>query len=189
MGALYATERRLDVRLADPSPAAITSVVHGLNTVLRRTNGRAAFKVPESLGPVAGSPAYSAFVAAYDWADPGDPQDLYRELSIGRIVGTLHFLRRQELVATLDRPGFRQAFAQAFHPLAVLRSSGVERTVVLAADGFRLGIVEPDGRVLAAGPTFGEFLRYLALGWKPRTVAEEDLIGALMLKARLRIEP
>jgi hypothetical protein len=59
--------------------------------------------------------------------------------------------------------------------------------VALAADGEQLSIVRA-GRVTPAGPTLGELLRYLALGWSQRSDAEEDLIGALMLRARIRID-
>ena len=82
--------------------------------------------------------------------------------------------------------------APGVYPIATLQGSalGGSRapigTLALAADGERLILVKPDGRTRPAGPTFGELLRYLALGWKQRSEAEEDIIGALMLRARLR---
>ena len=188
MGALFAPERRVDIRLVEASPEAITSEVTRLNSVLRRKNGRAAFQPPESIRGVAVPPTYAAFVKAYDWADPGDPSDLYRELAIGAIEGTLHFLREPALRA-LDDESWP---AVGLYPIAILQGSalGGSRapigTIALAADGERLILVKPDGRARPAGPTFGELLRYLALGWKQRSDAEEDIIGALMLRARLR---
>jgi hypothetical protein len=188
VGALFVADRRLDVRLADPAPAAISEYVRALNRVLGRSDGRAAFGSPERLGRVATSAAFAAFIAAYDWADPADPQDLYRELAIGRIVGTLRFLRERELVPHAEAPAFARAASVDLHPLATLRISGIERVIALGTDGQKLAIVEPNGRIEAAGPTFSELLRYLGLGWASRTPAEEDLIGALMLKARVRID-
>ena len=39
-----------------------------------------------------------------------------------------------------------------------------------------------------AGPTFGELLAYLRLGWSKRDEVEEDFIGALMLRAKIRAD-
>ncbi len=58
--------------------------------------------------------------------------------------------------------------------------------VALGADGEQLWVVRGGTSAAPAGPTFGELLRYLSLGWSRRSDAEEDLIGALMLRARLR---
>ena len=70
---------------------------------------------------------------------------------------------------------------------SALGASSTQAIVALAADGEQLSIVR-SGRVTPAGPTLGELLRYLALGWSQRSDAEEDLIGALMLRARIRID-
>ena len=215
MGALFAPEHRVEVRLVEPSPEAIANEVGRLNEVLRREGGRAAFRPPESVRGVRTPPAYEAFVRAYDWADPSDPHDLYRELAIGAIEGTLHFLREPALRELDADEGWTGAAAGLF-PIATRCSStlgGAQPTaiVALAADGEHLILVTPSARakqetspkkprptrsetgnaearprMTPAGPTFGELLRYLSLGWKRRSEAEEDIIGALMLRARLR---
>ena len=41
--------------------------------------------------------------------------------------------------------------------------------------------------LVSAGPTLGELIRYLALGWSRRAEAEEDMIEALMLRAKVRV--
>jgi hypothetical protein len=69
---------------------------------------------------------------------------------------------------------------------SALGGGGEGTTVGLAPDGQRLFVVRAGGRITPAGPTFGELCRYLSLGWSRRTDA--DLIGALMLRARLRCE-
>jgi hypothetical protein len=187
MGALFAPERRVDVCLVEASPEAITSEVTRLNGVLRRKDGRGAFQ-PPSIRGVAAPPTYDAFVKAYDWADPSDPSDLYRELAIGAIEGTLHFMREPALRA-LDASW--TGAGAGLYPIATLQSSALggarEIGTIALADAQRLVLVKPDGRTCAAGPTFGELLRYVALGWKQRSDAEEDMIGALMLRARLRL--
>jgi hypothetical protein len=141
---------------------------------------------------VAPAPSYLAFVRAYDFEDPSDPADAYRELSIGAIEGTLHFLRARDLAIKDADAGWRRAAGLGSYPVAALRASALggapstPSTVALAPGGADLVLVDPAGRARRAGPTFGELLRYLALGWKARTEVEEDLIGALMLRARLR---
>ena len=58
----------------------------------------------------------------------------------------------------------------------------------LGKEGESLFLVKKDGKPRPAGPTFGELLRYLSLGWSKRSDPEEDLIGALMLRGKLRAE-
>lgn len=67
------------------------------------------------------------------------------------------------------------------------RQRGAILAVTASAEEMRL--LTPGRAPELAGPTFGELLLYLALGWSKRTDAEEDLIGALMLRARLRVTP
>lgn len=196
MGALFAEERRIEVRLVEPGPASIDEEARRLNRVLGRVDGRGAFAPPQSVAGAAAPASYQAFVRAYDWADPADPQDRYRELSIGKIEGTLRFLRPEELQAAGSDPGWMAAARQQYYPLARLSGSALggggggaaNATIALDADGDRLWLVRPgQGKPEPAGPTLGELLRYLSLGWSRRSDAEEDLIGALMLKARVRV--
>ncbi|WP_437874332.1 hypothetical protein [Sorangium sp. So ce513] len=192
VGGLFAPERRVQVRLVEPGPASIAAEVNRLNRVLRREDGRGAPAcVPEIRG-VAAPAAYEAFARVYDWADPADPEDLYRELAIGAVEGTLRFLREDELRGHEREPGWEAAAARRLYPIARLSGSALgggaaQRAVVaLGADGDQLWIVRDGTSAAPAGPTFGELLRYLSLGWSRRSDAEEDLIGALMLRARLR---
>lgn len=192
MGALYAAPRRVAVRLVEPGPEAIAAEVRRLDRALRRSEGRAAFDPPAVAGRAA-PPAWEAFVRAYDWADPADPGDRYRELAIGAIEGTLRFLRRDDLVRLDADPAWLRAAAGRLYPIAKLGGSalgggGPESLVALAEDEDRLVLVRPNGPAAEAGPTFGELVRYLALGWSSRSDAEEDMIEALMLRARLRCE-
>ncbi|MGK3961997.1 hypothetical protein WMF38_53950 [Sorangium sp. So ce118] len=194
MGGLFAPERRVDVRLVEPGPASIAAEVARLNRVLRREGGRGAPASPPPVRGVAAPATYEAFARAYDWADPADPEDLYRELAIGAIEGTLRFLREDELRSHEREPGWEAAAARRLYPLARLSGSALgggggaaQRAVVaLGADGEQLWLVRGGTSAAPAGPTFGELLRYLSLGWSRRGDAEEDLIGALMLRARLR---
>ena len=192
MGALFDTERRIEVRLIEPGPEAIAEEARRLDRALCRVEGRGAFTAPASIAGVAQPGSHAAFVAVYDWADPTDPADRYRELSIGAIEGTLQFLREADLRAQ-GGDAARQSAAKAGHdPVARLLgsahgASSTQAIVALAQDGEQLSIVRA-GRVTPAGPTLGELLRYLALGWSQRSDAEEDLIGALMLRARIRID-
>jgi hypothetical protein len=186
VGALYAVDRAIAVRLADPGPEAIAGETRRLVTALRRVSGRGAFAVP------AAPAAYAAFVGAYDWADPADPQDLYRELAIGRIEGTLRFWRAADLARLDGDAGWQRHAREGLFPIARLAGSalgggGAEAVVALAKDAEHLVIVR-GARAEDAGPTFGELIRYLALGWSQRSEAEEDMIGALMLRARIRRE-
>lgn len=190
MGALFDTERRVDVRLIEPGSASIADEAHRLNRALRRIDGRGAFTAPAAVAGVAQPAAHAAFASVYDWADPTDPSDRYRELAIGAIEGTFQFLREADLVALGLDAAWSRGAAAGLYPVARLLGSalGASSTAAilgLASDGEQLSLVR-GSRVLPAGPTFGELLRYLALGWSQRSDAEEDLIGALMLRARLR---
>jgi hypothetical protein len=193
MGALFAIERRVAVRLAEPGPEAIREETARLNRALGRSGGRGAFTLPEKVAGRAAPAAYEAFVREYDWEDPRDPQDVYRELAIGAIEGTLRFLRPNDL-ARLDADGaWGRAAEKGLFPVAKLMGSalgggGPEAILALTADGDGLLIVRPNKAPAQAGPTFAELIRYLALGWSKRSEAEEDMIGALMLRARIRCE-
>ncbi len=191
MGALFDTERRVDVRLIAPGPEAIADEARRLVRALRRTPGRGAFTAPPALRGVAQPAGHAAFVSVYDWVDPGDPTDRYRELSIGAIEGTLQFLREAELRALESDDAWERGAAAGLYPVArilgsALGASSTQAIVGLAADGEQLAIVRP-GRVTPSGTTLGELLCYLALGWSQRSDADEDLIGALMLRARIRL--
>lgn len=172
--ALFEADRRVAIRLVGKEPEAIASETRGLNRSLRRQDGRGAFACPDAPAVV------QAFVAAYDWADPSDSADLYRELSIGNIQGTLFFFRGTE------RPQLKGLYA-----LAALRGSALgggpkgERAIALDPDEETLWIIDVEKKK-PAGPTFGELLAYLRLGWSKRDEVEEDFIGALMLRAKLR---
>lgn len=193
VGALFAPDRRVEIRLIDPSPDVIASETRRLNRALARTDGRGAFEPPASVAGVKAPEAYRAFVKEYDWADPADPQDLYRELSVGSIEGTLRFLRERDVIARGSGDAWKRAAARGLFPVAEIlpsslgRSRSHEATLALADDGERLVLVKPDGGVASAGPTFGELLRYLSLGWTSRTEEEEDFIGAIMLRAKIRV--
>jgi hypothetical protein len=193
MGALFATERRLEVRLVEPGPESIEEETRRLNRVLGRVHGRGAFEVPASVAGVATPAAYQAFVRAYDWADPADPADLYRDLSLGAIEGTLRFVRVDDLERGDSDPGWGVAAKKGLYPLARVQGGALGGgapggMIAIGPDGDRLWLVRIIGEPTLAGPTFGELLRYLSLGWSRRSDAEEDLIGALMLRARLRRE-
>jgi hypothetical protein len=151
--ALFEADKRVAIRLVDKEPEAIAEEARGLNRTLRRQDGRGAFACPDAPAAV------QAFVAAYDWADPSDSADLYRELSIGNIQGTLFFFRGDQ------RPQLKGLYA-----LAALRGSALgggpkgERVIGLdLGDEETLWIVDGEARKLA-GPTFGELLAYLRLG-------------------------
>jgi hypothetical protein len=194
MGAFFAPERRLEVRLIEPGPAAIADEAKRLVQVLGRVEGRGAFAPPQAVCGAAVPASYEAFVRTYDWADPADPGDLYRELAIGVVEGTLRFLREAELGALDVDPGWASAAKRGLYPVGRLTGSALgggaaPSTLAVGADGERLWLVRPGGSATPAGPTLGELLRYLSLGWSRRSDAEEDFIGALMLRARLRSEP
>jgi hypothetical protein len=188
--ALFSAERRVAIRLIEPTAASIADETRRLNRVLQRVDGRGGGARPSASPSV---PAvYAAFAEVYDFADPADPADLYRELSLGAIEGTLHFLRRPEIEQLLAGGAWAARTDGAIFPIAALRATSLGKQGVdaawigLGADAETLWLVARDGSTTRAGPTFGELLRYLALGWKTRTEVEEDLIGALMLRAKLR---
>jgi hypothetical protein len=163
---------------------------------LRGTSGRGAFAPPAAVQGVPTPASYRAFVRAYDWADPADPRDLYRELSIGRLEGTLRFLRADDLLRLDTAPDWAAAARSGLFPIAHRTGSSLggaanpPAVIALAEEGGeRLLLVEPGRPPRVAGPTFGELVRYLALGWAARTEAQEDMIGALMLRAKLRSSP
>lgn len=192
IGALYAVERRVEIRLVAAGADAMREETERLVRALGRVTGRGAFQPPATVAGVPAPPGYQAFVKAYDWADPGDPQDLYRELALGAITSTLRFLREGALAQLDADPAWRKA-AGGRYPIAKLMGSALgsgaqEALVTLAADGEGLALVRPGRAAAEAGPTLGELIRYLALGWTRRTEAEEDMIGALMLRAKLRAE-
>jgi hypothetical protein len=192
VGALWATERRVAVRLVDPGAASLEAETTRLSRALKRTPGRGAEEPPAAVAGRATPAAYQAFARAYDWADPTDAADLYRGLSLGAIEGTLRFLRRDDLVRRDGDAAWKQA-APGLYPVARLTGSalgggGPEATLALAADDDHLLVVRAGKPPVEAGPTFGELIRYLALGWSTRSEAEEDMIGALMLRARIRSE-
>ena len=194
IAALFGGARRVAIHLVEPSPESIGAQTERLVAALGRTIGRGAFAPPvvfDSLPPPA---CYLAFVSTYDWSDPRDPKDLYRELSIGLIEGTLRFLRAPEIEAEAADPALREALLTGLYPVAKLVGSSLQAShartgiVALSKDGESLFLLTPHKPTRLAGPTFGELLGYLTLGWSKRTDAEEDWIGALMLKARVRIE-
>ena len=190
MGALFDTERRVEVRLIEPGPLAVADEARRLNRALRRVDGRGAFVAPATIAGAAQPATHAAFASAYDWADPADLADRYRELSIGAIEGTLQFLRDADLRGLDADPAWARGAGAGLYPVArllgsALGASSTQAILGLGADGDALALVR-GGKVVPAGPTLGELLCYLALGWSQRSDAEEDLIGALMLRARIR---
>src|SRR5262249_39646937 len=146
---------------------------------------------PPAVAGRAAPRAWEAFVRAYDWADPSDPGDQYRELAIGAIEGTLRFLRREDLSRLDADVDWQLAAPSGLYPIAQPGGSeggGPSSIVALAADEDRLVLIRQGKAPAEAGRTFGELVRYLALGWSARSDAEEDMIEALMLRARLRCE-
>lgn len=192
--ASFDVERKVEIRFVEPDPASIRAETERLAAVLDRVAGRGAFSPPKTAAGVAAPPAVLAFAAAYDWQDPRDPEDLYRELHIGAVKGNLRFLREAEMASFRPEPGWRSPKGEALYPVAKLVPSalgaGRAEAAILAVPpaGDTLFRLRPGRPAEIAGPTFGELLRYLSLGWSKRTGAEEDLIGALMLRAHLRVE-
>lgn len=192
MRATFEAERRVAIRFVQPTAEGLRAETERLVATLGRTAGRGAFAPP----PAAGAPApaaVAAFAAAYDWRDPRDPEDLYRELAIGEVTGTLRFLREPEIAAFAPEPTWRSPAGQPLYPVARLVPSALGghhegATLAVAPDAEALYLLTAGHPPRLAGPTFGELVLYLALGWSKRTDADEDLIGALMLRARLRAE-
>ena len=192
--ASYDANRKVPVRLVEPDAASIAFEATRLCEVLSRVPGRGAFTPPKTASGTAAPAQVEAFARAYDWHDPSDPEDLYRELSIGNVTGNLRFLREAEMAAFQQDPAWKPPSGEALYPIAKLvptalggGGSGVIHLAVPAA-GDTLFRLRPGRPAEVAGPTFGELLRYLSLGWSKRTAFEEDLIGALMLRAKLRAE-
>jgi hypothetical protein len=192
--ASFEVERTVAIRFVEPDPASIRAEAERLVKVLGRCEGRGAFSPPKTASGAPAPAAITAFAAAYDWQDPRDPEDLYRELAIGAVTGNLRFLREAEMASFRAEPGWVSAKGEALFPVAKLVPSalggGRAEATILAVppSGEALFVLRPGRRAESAGPAFGELLRYLSLGWSKRTDAEEDLIGALMLRARLRVE-
>lgn len=187
VGALFTADEVVKIRLVDPSSASIESETRRLVATLGRTPGRCESKEPwtDVAGDVALPEPLRALWTAYDWSDPADPADLYRELALGKIIGTLHFTRPWQIAKLVEDPRSR---GPAF-PFATLASSalggGQSGLLSLAADGDTLLLTIKDARV--AGPTLGELIRYLALGFKSsRDDLENDTLEALMLRAHVR---
>jgi hypothetical protein len=190
--ALFEADRRVRVNLVDPSAEAIVLETRNLNRTLARVDGRAAFPMPRC-GAADAPASVAAFAKTYDWADPSDPSDLYRELSLGRVEGTLHFMRAEEIVRAAEDSRWAKALGKGCYPLATLASSalgggrGAPRIVGIDARGENLVVTTDKGVGFEpAGPTLGELIAYLALGFRKRDDVEEDLIGALMLRAVVR---
>jgi hypothetical protein len=188
MKALFEADRSLVPVLAKSDPASMERLTRELVETLSRRPGRG---VP-ALSPAWGAPvpaAYEAFARVYDWADPRDPADLYREVAIGNIVGTLRFLRPES--GLLASPPPRGAGVDPPYPFAELLSSNLGdprhlAVLALARGGDAIVSVTSERRVLA-GPSLGELVRYLALGYRARTVFEEELIQCLLLRAAVRV--
>ena len=170
------------MRLVEPDPESIAAEVRRLLRALGRVEGRGAFVAPDVLAGVPQPAAHAAFVRAYDWADPADPQDAYRELSIGAVEGTLRFLRESDLRAMQSDPGWAAAASAGLYPVARLVGSALgsaalreAATLALGADGERLSLVRGGGDGLASpGPPSESCCCYLSLGWSRRSDAEED---------------
>lgn len=194
MRSLFDVERKLPVRFVEPTAESITRETETLVHVLDRTPRRGAFPAPRLASGLAAPATALAFIQAYDWHDPRDPGDLYRELAIGAVEGNLRFLRPDEIPSFEQDPAWKMAAGAPLYPVAKLMGSALGGQATQAA----MLAVGPDGDTLfrvrrnrppePAGPTFGELLLYLSLGWSKRSDAQEDLIGALMLRARLRTE-
>jgi hypothetical protein len=188
--ALYAAERKLALRLVDPDADSIAEQVRQLNRSLGRQDGRGSAGLPEVVAGVALPDVIRRFASIYDWADPADPDDRYRDIAIGDIEGTLRFIRGEQCRSLQNDAEWKTSGARGNFPVALMidpdgggRSKGV---IALGADGEGLRIVGSFGIEREAGPTFGELILYLALGWRKRSALEEELIQALMLRARVR---
>ncbi len=193
VGALYEADHAIAVNLVDPSPKGVEAATRALNKTLRRTDGRGAF-VPQAVAGTPAPPAYVAMVGRYDWSDPADPGDLFRGLSIGVIEGTLRFLRPEDR-KNPENAANHNTLLKNVYPIARISTStlgsqatGRASTLALDADGAHLHLIDDRGHARPAGPTLGELLIYLALGFRSRNEIEENLIVALMLRAKLRAD-
>lgn len=166
-------DRVVKVSLAGTDEAAVTNATRALVSSLRRTEGRGAPTGDE----LAAIPAIvRAFAASYDWDDPSDPSDVYRELAIGKLVGNAQF----------EKPaGMREEGGRV--PVLRLGKGGLGSQRASSRVSLDLAtslLVDENGKPL--GPTWCELLTYLALGYKKRDDVEEDWIQALMLRAAVR---
>jgi hypothetical protein len=190
--ALYAAERKLSVRLVEPDADSIAEQVRQLNRSLGRQDARGSAGLPQTVAGVALPVVLQRFASVYDWADPADPDDRYRDIAIGDIEGTLRFIRGEQCESLQHDAEWKTSAARGSFPLAQMLApdgSGPSKGVIaLCPDGERLRIVGSFGIEREAGPTFGELILYLALGWRKRSALEEELIQALMLRARVRAE-
>lgn len=186
-GGFFAIDRRVPIRLADPGEPSVVAEVQKLNLALRRTDGRGAFEPPVVAG-VSAPPVVCAFARTYDFQDPADPRDEYREIAIGEVEGTLSFLRADGLARLGEDARWAASARAGLYPVGRRTFGGRDETLALAADQERLVLVDGGGRQRTAGPTFVELLAYLALGYRRREPFEEMLIEALMLRARVRVE-
>lgn len=185
MKALFDVERRLTPTLADPSEAGVGTLTKTLVSTLKRVEGRGA-PDPAALGEAAQLSTYRTFAATYDWDDPSDPKDLYRGVSLGKVEGTLRFLRPAELSgAVLSRTGGKALFSVAELLSSNLAEPRRVALLALADDGSSLYRVTATSAE-RAGTTLSELLRYLALGFRARSTFEEEIIQALMLRAAVR---
>jgi hypothetical protein len=172
--ALFGADEVVPVRLAPPGPEGVAAMTRALVATLRRVEGRGAPSDVSSLGL---PPDLAAFVGLYDWADPSDPGDLYRELAIGRIVGNARFVRPEAMTRSDGRVAVLTLLGTGL-------ASRAEPEPVFLGEGGVLTL--SSGR--ATGTTLQELLRYLAMGFKKdRSAAEEELVQALMLRAQVRV--
>lgn len=191
VGAFYEADRAVAVHLVDPSPSSIADETRRLVATLKRVEGRGGRPFPDACAGVALPASVAAFAAAYDWADPSDPSDLYRELALGRVEGTLRFARPDGVRALEADPGWAAAAKAGLYPWATVTRGGLggsdrpSAVLGVRTDGSSLALVE-GASLVEAGPTLGELVAYLALGFRSRDEYEEDRIGALMLRARVR---
>lgn len=178
--ALFTADRVVRVSLAGSGEEAARRATRALITSLKRTEGRGA-PSPER---VAGLPAeLRAFAVTYDWADPTDPGDVYRELAIGRIVGNATF---KPLRASLAEPPAQEGGAGHVPVLSLTKGAlGGGGAGSVARYDVATGLLL-DERGAPLGPTWCELLTYLALGFGRRDDVEEDWIQALLLRAAVR---
>lgn len=192
VGALFTADEVVKLMLVDPGASSIDKETRRLVSTLRRSAGRCESTQPwvESSAALTIPATLRAFWDAYDWHDPSDPSDLYRELALGRIVGTLHFARPWQLASLAEDArwkGLAVPFA-TLTPGALGGSTKQGGVLALAPDGETLWLAPPgEGELRPAGPTLGELIRYLALGFKSsRVQLEDDVLDALMLRAHVR---
>jgi hypothetical protein len=188
--ALYGADRTLDRRLVDPGVDSIQEQARQLNRSLGRQDGRGSAGLPQAVAGVAPPEVLRRFAAIYDWQDPSDPDDRYRDIAIGDLEGTLQFIRGETWQGLEGDAQWAECGQKGYFPVArMIEPDGSGRSkgwVALCPDGEGLRLVGSFGIEREAGPTFGELVLYLALGWRKRSAIEEELIQALMLRARVR---